>query len=43
MAGRTQPRSGPTAEQRKRRMQQVVFSVMAIIIILSMILTLVIQ
>jgi hypothetical protein len=40
MAGKQQPRSGPTTEQRKNRTQQIVFNALAIIIILSWILTL---
>ncbi|HEX7556493.1 MAG TPA: hypothetical protein VF338_07695 [Leptolinea sp.] len=41
MSGRSQPRSGSTAEQRKRRTQQIVFNLLAIIVILSWIISLV--
>jgi hypothetical protein len=40
MAGRQQTRPGPTTEQRKNRTQQIIFNGLAIIIILSWILTL---
>jgi uncharacterized membrane protein len=41
MSGKTPSRSGLTAEQRKRRTQQLVFSIIAIIVILSWIISLV--
>lgn len=43
MAGRQQTRTGSTTEQRKRRTQQIIFNALAIIIILSWILTLLVQ
>ncbi len=41
MSGKTQSRSAEPTEQRKRRTQQIVFSILAIIIILSWIISLV--
>jgi predicted nucleic acid-binding Zn ribbon protein len=41
MSGKTQSRSGLTSEQRKRRTQQIIFSIIAIIVILSWIISLV--
>ncbi len=41
MSGKSQSRSAPTAEQRKRRTQQLVFNLLAIIVILSWIISLV--
>jgi hypothetical protein len=43
MAGKTQSRTGLTTEQHKRRLQQIIFNALAIIIILSWILTLLVQ
>jgi hypothetical protein len=43
MAGKIQTRTGSTAEQRKRRTQQIIFNALAIIIILSWILTLLVK
>jgi predicted nucleic acid-binding Zn ribbon protein len=43
MADRQQTRSGSNSEQRKRRIQQLVFNALAIIIILSWILTLLVN
>jgi len=43
MADRTQARSGPTADQRKRRTQKIIFNALAIIIILSWVLTLLVK
>lgn len=40
MSGRTQTRTVQTSEQRKRKTQQVIFSILAIIIILSWIISL---
>jgi predicted nucleic acid-binding Zn ribbon protein len=43
MAGKIQARSGANSEQRKRKTQQIIFSALAIIIILSWILSLLVK
>jgi hypothetical protein len=43
MSGKTQSRSAGSAEQRKRRTQTLVFNILAIIVILSWIISLVLH